>query len=58
MLEIASFNKAFKIMWIKKYLDKDNHGKWEIFFDLELDSYTEGNLPLQTICVRKTRPNT
>ena len=49
MLEIASFNKVFKIMWIKKYLDKDNPGKWEIFFDLELDSYTEGNLPSQTI---------
>ena len=27
MLDIASFNKALKFTWIKKYLDKDNHGK-------------------------------
>ena len=39
MLDIASFNKALKSTWIKKYLDKENHGKWKIFFDLELDSY-------------------
>ena len=24
MLDIASFNKALKIVWIKKYLDKEN----------------------------------
>ena len=30
MLEIESFNKALKIIWIKKYLDKKNHGKWKL----------------------------
>ena len=25
MLDIASFNKALKIVWIKKYLDKENY---------------------------------
>ena len=39
LLDIASFNKALKFTWIKTYLDKENHGKWKIFFDLELDSY-------------------
>ena len=28
MIDIKSFNKALKSTWIKKYLDKDNHGKW------------------------------
>ena len=35
MLDIASFNKALKIVWIKKYLDKENHSKWKIFLDIE-----------------------
>ena len=39
MLDIVSFNKVCKFTWIKKYLDNDNHGKWKILFDLELDSY-------------------
>ena len=36
MLDIASFNKALKIVWIKKCLDKEGHSKWKIFFDLKL----------------------
>ena len=36
MLDIGSFNTALKIVWIKKYLDKENHSKWKIVFDLEL----------------------
>ena len=39
MIVIKSFNKAFKSTWIKKYLDKDNHGKWKLFFDLHLTEY-------------------
>ena len=39
MLDIVSFNRVLKFTWIKKYLDKDNFGKWKIFFDLEVDSY-------------------
>ena len=26
-------------MWIKKYLDVTNQGKWKVFFDLELEKY-------------------
>ena len=39
MLDMAYFDKAHKFTWIKKHLDKDNHGKGKIFFDLKLDSY-------------------
>ena len=39
MIDIKSFNKALKSTWIKKYLDKDNHGKWKLYFDLELKEY-------------------
>ena len=49
MLDIASFNTALKIVWIKKYLDKENHSKWKIFFKLELQhkggaTFLTGNL--------------
>ena len=49
MLDIASFNKALKIVWIKKYLDKENYSKWKIFVDLELQNkggaiFLTGNL--------------
>ena len=39
MIDIKSFNKALKSTWIKKYLDKDNHGKWKLFSDLHLTDY-------------------
>ena len=39
MIDIKSFNKAFKSTWIKKYLDKSNHGKWKLFFDLHLTEH-------------------
>ena len=28
MIDIKSFNKALKSTWVKKYLDNNNHGKW------------------------------
>ena len=37
MLDIESFSKSLKATWIKKYLDKENRGKWKLFFDLELE---------------------
>ena len=37
MLDITSFNKALKSVWIRKYLDEDNKGKWKLFFDAELE---------------------
>ena len=26
-------------MWVKKYLDPENHGKWKLFFDWQLQHY-------------------
>jgi len=37
MIAIASFDKALKSMWIRKYLDENNKGKWKLFFDVELE---------------------
>ena len=37
MLDIESFSKILKAIWIKKYLDKENRGKWKLFFNLELE---------------------
>lgn len=39
MIDIQSFNKSLKATWIKKYLDKDNQGKWKYFFENELEKY-------------------
>ena len=39
MIDIKLFNKALKSSWITKYLDSENHGKWKLLFDLELQSY-------------------
>ena len=51
MLDITSFNKALKSVWIRKYLDEDNKGKWKLFFDAELEklggtTVFRGNLDL------------
>ena len=37
MIDISSFNKALKSVWIRKYLDESNKGKWKLFFDAELE---------------------
>ena len=39
MIDIRSFNKSLKATWVKKYLDKENQGKWKLFFDKELQKY-------------------
>ena len=39
MIDIKLFNKALKSSWIIKYLDSENHGKWKLLFDLELQSF-------------------
>ena len=36
MIDLKSFNKALKSIWIKKYLDTENQGKWKLLFDSEL----------------------
>ena len=42
MIDLLSFNKSLKTIWIKKYLDKTNMGKWKLFFDLDLGRYGGG----------------
>ena len=39
MIDLASFNKALKSIWIKKYLETENQGKWKFFFDFELQQF-------------------
>ena len=39
MIDIQSFNKSLKATWVKKYLDKENRGRWKLFFDKELQKY-------------------
>ena len=39
MIDLISFNKALKSTWVKKYLDPENHGKWKLFFDWQLQHY-------------------
>jgi len=39
MIDIKSFNKPLKSNWVKKYLDNDNHGKWKLSFDSELNDF-------------------
>lgn len=36
MIGLDSFNKSLKAIWIKKYLDMENHGGWKTFLDFEL----------------------
>ena len=36
MLDIQIFNRALKSIWIQKYLDDNNTGKWKLIFDFYL----------------------
>lgn len=46
MIDIESFSKSLKASWVKKYLDEENHGKWKLFFDVELEK-SEGAIVLK-----------
>ena len=39
MIDIISFNKSLKPVWVKKYVDNENCGHWKLFFDAELKKY-------------------
>ena len=39
MIDLISFNKALKSTWVKKYLDPENHGKWKLSLDWQLQHY-------------------
>jgi len=54
MIDISSFNKPLKTTWIKKYLDKNNKGKWKIFFDITLKKYGCQNFFSYNLNVRDT----
>ena len=45
ILDIASFNKALKVVCIKKDLDAENNCKWKCFFDLQLEKFGGNALP-------------
>jgi len=52
MIDIASFNKALKSVWIRKYLDENNKGKWKLFLTLssktlEAKLFFRGNLDIK-----------
>ena len=53
MLDLISFNKALKSTWIKKYLDKDNQGKWKLLFDSELQNMVDLTFSAE-ILIKKT----
>ena len=36
MVDIESFSKSLKTIWINKYMDQNNHGKWKVSFKAEL----------------------
>ena len=36
MIDVGPFARVLKSTWIKKYLETDNHAKWKLFFDLQL----------------------
>ena len=33
MLDVKSSSRSLKLIWIKKYLENENSGKWKLFFD-------------------------
>ena len=37
VIDISSFYKALKSVWIRKYQDESNKGKWKLFFDAEVE---------------------
>ena len=39
MIDIASFNQALKMKWVKSYLDDQDTGKWKLFFNHRLAQF-------------------
>ena len=39
VIDVESFNKSLKTTLIKRYLYKNNQGKWKLFFHLDLESF-------------------
>ena len=54
MIDIASFNKALRSVWIRKYLDESNKGKWKLFLTLSSKNL-EAKLSLRATLTKKTR---
>ena len=50
MIDVKLFNQALKSGWIKKYLDRENHGKWKLLFDLELKNFGGEETSIKMIC--------
>ena len=39
MIDIASFNHALKMKWVKSYLDDQDTEKWKLFFNHRLAQF-------------------
>ena len=55
MMDIASFNKSLKTVWVKKYLDPESSSKWKCFFDLQLRKYGGGAVPKGNLNLKDTK---
>ena len=55
MLDIASFNKSLKTVWVKKYLDPESSSKWKCFFDLQLRKYGGSVVPKGNLNLKDTK---
>ncbi len=45
MIDIESFSKSLKASWVIKNIDEENHGKWKLPFDVELEKKWRSNSP-------------
>ena len=55
MLDIASFNKSLKTVWVKKYLDPESSSKRGCFFDLQLRKYGGSVVPKGNLNLKDTK---
>ena len=39
MIDIQSFNASLKKKWVQSFLNRENKGKWKVFFDYQLERY-------------------
>ena len=54
MIDISSFNKAVKSVWIRKYLNESTKEKWKLFFEAEFQkrrgqTVFRGNLDIKDL---------
>ena len=55
MIDIRNFNISLKVKWLQGYLDSDNKGKWNVFFDYYLERYGGKLLILSNLQQRRAK---